>query len=96
MDCTKVLNARLGNRLASNPASLAIRIYLIFTNVKSVLYGLVFMGKISIALAIFALGLVACDGSGTSSTEQNSESELESSSSNSAGVDCLALIIANL
>ena len=54
------------------------------------------MDKISIALAIFALGLVACDGSGTSSTEQNSESELESSGSNSAGVDCLALIIANL
>ena len=50
------------------------------------------MDKISIALAIFALGLVACDGSGTSSTEQNSESELESSGSNSAGVDCLALM----
>lgn len=43
--------------------------------------GLVIMRKISVALALVAFGFVACDDSGTSSTEQNADTEQVSSSS---------------
>ena len=49
--------------------------------------GLVFMRIISIALALVAIGFVACDDSGTSSTEQNADTEQVSSSSVNSTVE---------
>ena len=45
------------------------------------------MRKISVALALVAFGLVACDDSGTSSTEQNADTEQVSSSSDNTTVE---------